>query len=78
MKIAIIEYGSGNIFSVSSALKRLGADVIVTNETKIIESADAVIFPGVGHAKFAMEELKNKGLDRFIPTLILKKEMLLV
>ena len=69
MKIAIIEYGSGNIFSVSSALKRLGADVIVTNETKIIESADAVIFPGVGHAKFAMEELKNKGLDRFIPTL---------
>ncbi len=69
MKIAIIDYGSGNVFSVSSALKRLGVSAVVTADHKIIKSADAIIFPGVGHAKFAMEQLKKTGLDQLIPTL---------
>ena len=60
MIVAIIDYGSGNVFSVTSALKRLGVEAIITSDATIIKSADAVIFPGVGHAKSAMEQLKVK------------------
>lgn len=69
MKVAIIDYGSGNVFSVSAALQRLGVDAVVTADFDVIKSSDAVIFPGVGHAKFAMEQLKKTGLDQLIPTL---------
>lgn len=69
MKVAIIDYGSGNVFSVCSALKRLGVDAVVTEDHAVIKSASAVIFPGVGHAKFAMEQLRETGLDQLIPTL---------
>jgi glutamine amidotransferase len=69
MKVAIIDYGSGNVFSVSAALKRLGVNAVVTADSDVIKSSDAVIFPGVGHAKFAMEQLKETGLDQLIPTL---------
>lgn len=69
MKVAIIDYGSGNVFSVQSALNKLGVNTVVTKEKKGIESADAVIFPGVGHAKFAMEQLQKTGLDQLIPLL---------
>ena len=69
MKIAIIDYGSGNVFSVSAALRRLGVDAVVTADFDVIKSSDAIIFPGVGHAKYAMEQLKETGLDHLIPTL---------
>ena len=69
MNIAIIDYGSGNVFSVQSALNKLGVNTVITNNQEEIIAADAVIFPGVGHAKFAMEQLKKTGLDQVIPKL---------
>ena len=69
MKIAIIDYGAGNVQSVLFALKRLGFDGIVTNDWSIIKSADKVIFPGVGEASSAMKMLQESGLDVLIPTL---------
>lgn len=69
MKIAIIDYGAGNLFSIRQAFKRLGYDSILTAKEKEIRSATHVVFPGVGHAKSAMEQLQEKGLDRVIPTL---------
>ncbi len=69
MKVAIIDYGAGNIKSVENALKRLGVDVLVTKDANEIMSADKVIFPGVGHARFAMENLISTGLDTLIPKL---------
>lgn len=69
MKIAIIDYGAGNVQSVLFALERLGYTGIVTNKTAEIQSADKVIFPGVGEASSAMKMLKNSGLDVVIPTL---------
>ena len=69
MKIAIIDYGSGNVFSVSSAINRLGAEPIITSDKELIRTADKIIFPGVGHGKFAMDQLIEKQLDQFIPTL---------
>lgn len=69
MKIAIIDYGAGNVQSVLFALERLGFVGIVTNDWTIIKSADKVIFPGVGEASSAMKMLQESGLDKLIPTL---------
>jgi len=69
MKIAIIDYGAGNVQSVLFALKRHGFEGIVTNDWNIIKSADKVIFPGVGEASSAMKMLQESGLDVLIPTL---------
>lgn len=64
--IAIINYKAGNLASVSNALDRLEADFIITNKSDELDSADAVIFPGVGHAYSAMASLKENGLDTWL------------
>ncbi len=67
--VVIIDYGAGNIQSVKYALNRLGVEAVLTSDVEIIKSADKVIFPGVGRAKFAMEKLEKAGLDKLIPAL---------
>ena len=69
MRIAIIDYGSGNTQSVKYALKRLGCESLLTSDKEVISTSDKVIFPGVGQASSAMSKLKLKGLDIFIPNL---------
>jgi imidazole glycerol-phosphate synthase subunit HisH len=69
MKIAIIDYGAGNIKSIQFAFKRLGFEALLTNNADIIKQADRVIFPGVGEAGHAMTMLKESGLDQLIPRL---------
>ena len=69
MKIVIIDYGSGNIQSIQFALQRLGFEGILSNDIETIQSADKVIFPGVGEAQTAMKKLTESGLDKLIPTL---------
>jgi glutamine amidotransferase len=69
MKIAIIDYGAGNVQSVLFALERLGYEGNVTNDWNTIKSADKVIFPGVGEASSAMKMLQESGLDVLIPSL---------
>ncbi len=69
MKIAIIDYGAGNIKSVQFALERMGYSGFLSDDAAEISSADKVIFPGVGEAQTAMEALKEKGLDKAIPQL---------
>lgn len=69
MKVAIINYEAGNVKSVQFALQRLGVNPIITDNHDEISSADKVIFPGVGQAKYAMEQLAKKQLDTLIPNL---------
>ena len=69
MKIVIIDYGAGNVKSVQFALERLGYEAICTNNPEEIKSADKVIFPGVGEAQSAMNEIVKFGLDQLIPKL---------
>lgn len=69
MKIAIIKYNAGNVASVMYALNRIGMKYSWTDEEEEIRSADKVIFPGVGEASTAMAYLREKQLDRLIPTL---------
>ena len=68
-KIAIIDYGAGNIQSVLFALERLGVEANLTNNPEQIKAAEKVIFPGVGHATPALNALKKTGLDLLIPQL---------
>ena len=69
MDIAVIDYGGGNIFSVVHALKRLGANPILTDKAEIIQKADKVVFPGQGEASSSMQNLRQKGLDEVIRNL---------
>jgi glutamine amidotransferase len=69
MKIAIIKYNAGNIYSVDYALKRLGIEPIITDDKDVILSADKVIFPGQGEAGSTMEYLKHHKLDGLIKDL---------
>jgi imidazole glycerol-phosphate synthase subunit HisH len=66
MMIAIIEYNAGNITSVARALHAIGHDFVITDDTKMLDSASHVIFPGVGAAGEAMAYLKDKKLDAWL------------
>lgn len=69
MKIAIVNYGAGNIQSIKFAVQRLGQEAVLSSDADEIRGADKVIFPGVGEASSAMNMLKSTGLDKVIPTL---------
>lgn len=69
MQVVIIDYGAGNLFSVAKAFERLGIKSIISADPHVIQQADRVVFPGVGHAKTAMEALRATGLDKLIPQL---------
>lgn len=66
MKIVIIKYNAGNIFSVDSAMKRLNVEATVTDDKELIQKADKVIFPGVGEASTTMKYLQETQLDKLI------------
>ena len=55
--IAIIDYGVGNLFSLKSSLDFIGLDTKITNNEKEIREADAIILPGVGAFRDAIEKL---------------------
>lgn len=59
---AIIDYKAGNCTSVSNAFASLGIETVITRDPKVIESAGRIVFPGVGAAKSAMENLAAFGL----------------
>ena len=69
MKIVLIDYGAGNLFSVQQAFRRIGVETIITANPEEILASDRVVFPGVGHADTAMKSLRQSGLDRLIPYL---------
>lgn len=64
--IAIIDYGVGNLFSLKSSFRNIGADIIVTNDKREIEKADKLVLPGVGAFKDAAEKLRQNGLDKLV------------
>ncbi|MEN3313608.1 MAG: imidazole glycerol-phosphate synthase subunit HisH [Actinomycetota bacterium] len=63
MKVAICDYGAGNVRSVLSAFARLDADVCVADTPAAIATADLAVLPGVGSAASAMAVLRERGLD---------------
>lgn len=66
MKIGIIDYGMGNLFSVEQALKRLNVDPFISSNIDELNNCDGLILPGVGAFPDAMKRLNEAGLDKFI------------
>ncbi len=64
--IGIIDYGVGNLFSLTSSLKSLGQEVVVTRDEKEIASADRLILPGVGAFKDAADKLRETGMEEVV------------
>ena len=60
--IAIVDYGVGNLFSLSSSLKSIGADTVVTSDKQKILDSSKIILPGVGAFSDAQEKLQQSGL----------------
>ena len=64
--IAIIDYGIGNLFSVVSSFKYIGAEAVVTSDPEVIKKADRILLPGVGAFEDAAKKLRETGLDKVI------------
>ena len=64
--IAIIDYGAGNLFSLSSSLAHIGQAAEITDDIEKIKAADRIILPGVGAFGDAIDALKSRGLDKVI------------
>ena len=75
--LAIFDYKAGNQTSVHRALEHLGIPNEITNDPAKLDQAKGIIFPGVGAAGQAMEELESGGLDEVIKKLIGQKKPVL-
>jgi imidazole glycerol-phosphate synthase subunit HisH len=65
-RIAILDYGMGNLRSVEKALEQAGAEAEITSDPGRAEAADGVILPGVGAFPRAMERVRQHGLDELV------------
>ena len=65
-QVVVIDYGMGNLWSVASAIRFLGAEALITTDTKEISAAKFLILPGVGSFRRAMEIIKQNSIDRAI------------
>ncbi len=64
--IAVIDYGVGNLFSLTSSLRAIGAECTVTSDPDVIKRADKIILPGVGAFEDAKKKLSKSGLDKIV------------
>ena len=64
--IAIVDYGVGNLFSLQSSFRTIGAEIVVTSNPEVIAQADRIVLPGVGAFADAADKLKKSGLDQTI------------
>ena len=64
--VAIIDYGVGNLFSLSSSFAAIGEEAIITGDEDVIRCADRLILPGVGAFGDAADKLRESGLDKVI------------
>lgn len=75
--IAIIDYGVGNLFSLTSSFKAIGEEIVITSDVEIIKKADKLILPGVGAFGDASKKLFDSGLDKVILEEVKNKKPLL-
>jgi glutamine amidotransferase len=68
--VAVLDYGSGNLHSVSRALAHVGADPVVTGEPDVVVAADALVIPGVGHFGHCVRAIRSRGLDATVSAFV--------
>ena len=64
--IAIVDYGVGNLFSLQSSLKMIGAEAVVTGDEAVMAAAERIILPGVGAFGDAAAKLRASGMDKAV------------
>ena len=64
--VAIIDYGVGNLFSLTSSFAAIGEEAVVTSDPAVIKAADRVLLPGVGAFADAAEKLAACGMDKAV------------
>jgi glutamine amidotransferase len=69
-RIAVLDYGMGNLRSVEKGFDRSGADASVTRDHQLIRAADGVVLPGVGAFPKAMRNLRELGLDALLEEVV--------
>ena len=69
MKVAIVKYNAGNIYSVINALRRLGVEPLLTDNPEELQKADRILFPGQGEASTTMAYIREHKLDEIIRSL---------
>ncbi|MDX4039814.1 imidazole glycerol phosphate synthase subunit HisH [Aliarcobacter skirrowii] len=75
MKLVIIDYGMGNIRSISSAFKYLGVnEIIISNRYQDIKSADKLLLPGVGSFVKAMNQINKMELHKILEEFVLENK----
>lgn len=78
-RVAVIDYGMGNLHSVAKALERVAPDarVQVTSEAEAILAAERVVFPGVGAIRDCMAEIRRLGLDAVLQAVVQRGQPML-
>jgi len=73
--IAVVDYGMCNLDSIARAIALCGGNPVVTDKYRDINQADAIIFPGVGAFPKAMENIKNKSLDKILYEQVIERNI---
>ena len=75
-RIGIVDYGVGNLKSVTNAMDYLGLETVITSDPQELERADAILLPGVGAFPDAADRLRQAGLDKLLIAQAEKKPIL--
>lgn len=77
-RIALLDYGMGNLHSAAKALEHVGATVDVTNDAKLIAKADKIVFPGVGAMRDCIQGMQEAGIDEVVRQAAFNKPVLAI
>ena len=77
-KIALLDYGMGNLHSASKALSAVGAEVAVTTDPKVVAAADKIFFPGVGAMRDCIAGMQDSGIDEVIRQAVFNKPVMAI
>ena len=77
-KVALLDYGMGNLHSASKALSAVGAEVTITHDPKVVAAADKIFFPGVGAMRDCMIGMRDAGIDEVIKDAIFNKPVMAI
>lgn len=77
-KVALLDYGMGNLHSAEKALSTVGADVYLTNDPKVIQSCDKILFPGVGAMRDCMLGMQEAGIDEVVKRAVFNKPVMAI
>lgn len=63
-RIAVVDHGGGNLVSIARGLERVGADVVVADDPRLLGDADGIVLPGVGSTASVMAGIRDAGFER--------------